>query len=230
MGKKLNSVLFFLISLNLISTGCMLAYKDISIRYANIPDFNETNGEPSRQTLDNIVSLTYNKCLDVKNKELKREYLDNHYNISEEPCGLNLKGKTLGCYMSKNEDIHLNKLLFTGFSKYNFKGESEWDTLDVKTVEAILLHEVMHDVWHQLLDNQKKLEFSIEAEIWYRYLDDDSRHKKLISRREQFYSEEKFFGTEMYSILPEIKHRQKLDIPEVLKKYYEGYLNEEMLE
>ncbi len=82
----------------------------------------------------------------------------------------------------------------------------------------------MHDFWYNILDNDEKLNFSIEAEIWYRSLDKNSKEYKILSSHKKHYSDKKFFGTELYSKIAEEVYNNKFRLPKPLEQFYEKVL------
>jgi hypothetical protein len=121
-----------------------------------------------------------------------------------------------------------------------------------KKIIATLIHELFHDFWYNTLDFQKRFMFSAEAEIFFReiemiqtkqdildFLEDIGYDAPKESHFEPFqelqvvkknYTDEKFFGTELYAIIADRAYSGKIIIPKPFRKFYNGIISEIFLE
>ena len=144
----------------------------------------------------------------------------------------------------------LNKKLFPHLER-DQSGQAKAKERD-RNIIATLIHELFHDFWYNTLDFQKRFMFSAEAEIFFReiemivttedklnFLKNMGYHTPEASDFKPFeelrivkksYTDEKFFGTELYSIIADRAYSGKIIIPKPFRKFYNGIVSETFLE
>ena len=206
----------------------------------------------SREAVENLLAEVWNSGFLNKNELNREEILNNLYGLfskDSESYSL-INGRAFYTNEKDHEDIvMLSKELFDHF-EMNSPGNAEFMWKD-KRIAATLIHELFHDFWHNTLDNQKRLMFSIESEIFYREMSlaqttkgklkflssigfNEPTEKNFKPYEElkdlrRNYSDEKFFGTELYSIIADRSFSGKMIIPKQLRKFYKGIVSETAL-
>jgi hypothetical protein len=222
-------------------------YPDIGLK----SEFKQT----SFANKDGVGSLLYEVWDSgfLNNNELNREeILNNQYGIFSKDSALSSLTSGRACYINKDDGgdtVLLSTKLFVHF-EWNSPGKRRFRHKD-KRIDATFIHELFHDFWHNTLDDKKRLLFSIESEIFYTEMclaqttkdklkflrcigfnkptkDNFKPYEELKDIR-MHYSDQKFFGTELYAIIADRLFSGKMIIPRQLRKFYKGIISEAAL-
>lgn len=242
----------FIVSLLLSSVlTCCHSFK--SEVYSNIKLKNELSEKhvASKETIESLLTEVWSSGFLRKNELTFEEILDNSYGVFSKARGASLSTDGHASYIKSGhlDIIMLNRKLFTHLES-NFNGKCFLKRLD-KKIRAALIHELFHDFWYNILDNQKRILFSIEAEIFYeemsivntkgdklRFLyyvglkeptEDNFKPYETLLHLKDNYSPQKFFGTELYSIIADRVFSGKMIIPKQFRKFYKGIVSETVL-
>lgn len=219
-------------------------YPDISLK----SEFKRTS-LANEDGVRSLLSEVWDSGFLNKNELNRREILNNQYGIFSKDSELFSFTGDRACYIRKKgreDKVMLNKKLFTHFERYS-PGSHKFRQKD-KRIDATLIHELFHDFWHNILDDKKRLLFSIESEIFYREMSlaQTTKDKLKFLRSIGFnkptrgnfkpYEELKdmrvncsdqiFFGTELYAIIADRLFSGKMIVPKQLRKFYKGIISE----
>jgi hypothetical protein len=246
-----NSKLFIAsLLLSLVLTCC---YSFKSAVYSDIKLRNELSEKyvASKETIESLLTEVWFSGFLRKNELTFEEILDNSYGVFCKARGASLSTDGNASYIKSGhlDKIMLNRKLFTHLES-NFGGKCVLKRVD-KRIRATLVHELFHDFWYNILDHQKRILFSIEAEIFYeemlmvktkedklRFLyyvglkeptEDNFEPFETLLRLKDTYSPQKFFGTELYSIIAEKVFSGEMIIPKQFRKFYNGIISETVL-
>jgi hypothetical protein len=187
-----------------------------------------------------------------KNKLNREEILNNQYGILGQDSAASSLRSRRACYIKgggREDKVLLSANLFVHF-EMNSPGKRRFRPKD-KRIDATFIHELFHDFWYNTLDDKKRLLFSIESEIFYTEmcLAQTTKDKLKFLRSIGFnkptknnfkpyeelkdirmhYSDQKFFGTELYAIIADRLFSGKMVIPKQLRKFYKGIISEAAL-
>lgn len=194
--------------------GCMSPVKLTFRDYEQIAYSDRTANATS---LSKLVMDLYASDFINKSCKVKKEFFNNAYSISfdDKKCKI---PQAVGCYIKETQEVSLRDFTFSHLKAgANTRLETEPMRQDIS---GILLHEVMHDLFSNILTFEEQLNFSLESEIWYRTLNKvDVGYKKLSNIR-QFYRDEQFFGTELYCRIIEMVYNKEIKMPLNLKLFY----------
>jgi hypothetical protein len=182
----------------------------------------------------------------------REEILNNRYGIFASGSSVSRVTQGRACYIREqgfSDMIMLNRNLFPHM-EIDANGHSRTFIRDRK-IKATLVHEMFHDFWHNILDIQKRFMFAFETEVLFRELlmvktrDDRLQFLRKIGfthpSEKDFqpfnelkivkknYTIDKFFGTELYSIIADRTFSGKIIIPKQLRKFYKGIISESIL-
>ena len=199
-----------------------------------------------------LVSEVWDSGFLNKNELNREEILNNQYGIFSKDSELFSPTADRACYIRKKggeDKVMLNKKLFSHFERHS-PGKNKFRRKDER-IDATLVHELFHDFWHNILDDKKRLLFSIESEIFYREMSlaQTSKDKLKFLRSIGFdkptkdnfkpygelkdirlnYSDKTFFGTELYAIMADRLFSGKMIVPKQLRKFYKGIISEAAL-
>jgi hypothetical protein len=211
-------------------------YPDISLK----SEFKQTS-LANKDGVRSLLSEVWDSGFLNKNKLNREEILNNRYGIFSKDSELFSFTEDRACYIRKKgheDEVMLNKKLFSHFDRHS-PGKLKFRQKDNR-IDATLIHELFHDFWHNILDEKKRLLFSTESEIFYREMSlaQTSKDKLKFLRSIGFnkptkdsfkpyeelkdikvnYSDQIFFGTELYAI-----------IAKQLRKFYKGIISEAAL-
>lgn len=249
-SKLLKAYLLLVITL----TSCSRVLRIESEIYPNIElksDFRYRN-KADKTTIESLLAEVWTSGFLRKNELIEEEILNNNYGIFRGDSESSSLKKSRGRYIKEKgqkDKVMLSTSLFSHFA-LNSNRRIVRRTLD-KRIKATLIHELFHDFWHNILDERKKFLFSIEAEIFFleammaekkqdkvMFLrnaglnepskDDFKPYDELQDLKEN-YTDQKFFGTELYSIIADRAFSGKMIIPKQLRKFYYGILSESAL-
>ncbi len=203
-------------------------------------------------TIESLLAEVWTSEFLRKNELLEKEILNNNYGVFRGGNKSSSFEKHRAHYMKiqgQKDKVMLNTRLFIHFA-FSSNRMKVHRTLD-RRVEATLIHELFHDFWHNILDERKKLLFSIETEIFFleAMMAEKKQDKVMFLRnaglnepsKDDFkpydelqdlkvnYTDQKFFGTELYSIIADRAFSGKIIIPKQLRKFYYGILSESAL-
>lgn len=222
-------------------------YPDISLK----SEFKQTPFA-NKDGVESLLSDVWNSGFLNKNELNREEILNNQYGIFGKNSALFSAKKRRACYIKKEgrEDrVLLSAKLFVHLDM-NLSKKSKLRKKD-KRIDATLIHELFHDFWHNTLDDKKRLLFSIESEIFYiemslaqttknklKFLrsigfnkptkDNFKPYEELKDIKEN-YSDQKFFGTELFAIIADRLFSGKMIIPKQLRKFYKGIISDAAL-
>jgi len=196
-----------------------------------------------------VLSEVWDSGFLNKNELNREEILNNHYGIFGKDSELSSLASGRACYIKekgREDRVLLNTKLFLRF-EMNSQRKHKFRQKD-KRIDATLIHELFHDFWHNTLDDKKRLLFSIESEIFYTEMslaqttkdklkflrsigfnkptkDNFKPYEELKDIRVN-YSDQKFFGTELYAVIADRLFSGKMIIPKQLRKFYKGIISE----
>lgn len=211
-------------------------------------------GMANKKTIEGLLGELWNSGFFQKNELIMEEIFNNDYGLFYKGrlfSSSSLK-KRRAYYVKIDglyEKVMLNKKLFRHWEP-SFDGRFILRPLN-KRIKATLVHELFHDFWYNVLDNRKRFLFSIEAQIFFLEamiakttedkmiflsnigldnprLKDFKPLEELIGQK-KFYTDQKFFGTEMYSKFADRAFSGKMTIPKYIRKFYYGILSESAL-
>ena len=141
--------------------------------------------------------------------------------------------------------IILKHKLFSHMT-FNQKGESDFIGKD-EGLHATFLHKLSHDFWNNMLTIDQQLEFSVESQIMYQRMasakTDDDKVKFLrwigysnpdegnfepfegMMEKKRYYSEDKWFGTELFARIAAAAYSGEIIVPKQLRKTYKGIIS-----
>ena len=183
----------------------------------------------------------------------REEILNNRYGIFGSKSSVAKVTQGRACFIREqgySDMIMLNRDLFPHV-EINSQGRMATYWRDPK-IKATLVHELFHDFWHNTLDLQKRFLFASETEVLFRELlmvktkEDKLQFLRRVGfthpRESDFlpfaellavkknYTNDKFFGTELYSIIADRTFSGKMIIPKQLRKFYNGIISNTVLQ
>ncbi len=206
----------------------------------------------NKATLEDLLAEIWDTGFFNDNLLSREEILNNRYGIFGPGSSVSRVTQGRACFIKEegySDIIMLHRQLFPHIGT-NSTGQLIVRTRDPK-IKATLVHELFHDFWHNTLNLQKKFMFSSETEVLFReLLMVKTREDKLqFLRRVGFnhprekvflpfvqllsvkknYTTEKFFGTELYSIIADRTFSGEIIIPTKLRKFYDGIISDSVL-
>lgn len=249
-SKLLKAYLLLVVTL----TSCSRVLRIESEIYPNIElksDFRNRN-TADKITIESLLAEVWTSGFLRKNELIEEEILNNNYGLfrrDRESSSIKNRRAYYKKEKGQTDKVMLNTSLFSHLD-YNRNGGVVLRTLD-KRIKATLIHELFHDFWHNILDEGKKFLFSIEAEIFFlEAIMAETKEDKVMFLRnvglnepskndfkpydelqdlKENYADQKFFGTELYSIIADRAFSGKMIIPKQLRKFYYGILSESAL-
>jgi hypothetical protein len=223
-------------------------YPDVNIH--SRPGYNSSVSKSAVESL--LAEIWYSDFLN-RNELNEDEILNNSYGIFGEGSEFAKHTNGRACFIIEegySDMVLLNRKLFPHLER-DTKGHARAIMRDRKII-ATLIHELFHDFWYNTLDFQKRFMFSAEAEIFFREIEmiksqqdkldflkaigyhapevrDFSPFEELQTVKKN-YTHEKFFGTELYSILADRAYSGNIIIPKPFRKFYNGIISESYLE
>lgn len=205
-----------------------------------------------KTTIESLLVEVWTSGFLRKNELIEEEILNNNYGIFRADSESSSLKKTRARYIKEKgqkDKVMLSTSLFSHFV-HSSNRMIVHRTLD-RRIKATLIHELFHDFWHNILDERKKFLFSIEAEIFFleAMMAEKKQDKVMFLRnaglnepsKDDFkpydelqdlkknYTDQKFFGSELYSIIADRAFSGKMIIPKQLRKFYYGILSESAL-
>jgi hypothetical protein len=205
-----------------------------------------------KKTIESLLAQVWTSGFLRKNELIEKEILNNNYGVfngDSESSSLEMHRARYIKDKGGKDIVMLSTCLFSHFV-LSFNRKAVHRTLD-KRVKATLIHELFHDFWHNILDERKKFLFSIEAEIFFleAMMAEKKQDKVMFLRNvglnepspDDFkpydelqdlkvnYTDQKFFGSELYSIIADRTFSGRMIIPKQLRKFYYGILSESAL-
>ncbi len=211
----------------------------------------QDNCTPSKGTLEYLLNDIWNSGFIVKSERNKKEILDNSYGIfpveSElDICGMNCNGAHANGYILLNESLFCTDL--TGrlkiFRSYNTPPDN------------VLVHELFHDFFYKLMDDDSKNDFTeLARDFYYSVLDAETSFEKLELLRDVGFDdpvekdfdsvfsklremrkaytkmdEDRFLSEELFSIFVENAYAGRFNIPEELRVFYRGLISDSFMD
>ena len=223
-------------------------YPDVNIH--SRPGYNSSVSKSSVESL--LAEIWYSDFLN-RNELNEAEILNNSYGIFGESSEFAKHTDGRACFIIEegySDMVLLNRKLFPHLTK-DVTGKTISMGRDRKIV-VTLIHELFHDFWYNTLDFQKRFLFSAEAEIFFREIEmiqtkqdilaflkdigyqapkeSDFTPYREIQIVKKNYTNEKFFGTELYSIIADRAFSGKIIIPRPFRKFYNGIISEAFLD
>lgn len=223
-------------------------YPDVNIH--SRPGYNSSLSKSYVESL--LAEIWYSDFLN-RNELNEAEILNNNYGIFGEGSEFARHTNGRACFIIEegySDMVLLNRKLFPHIER-DRNGKAKATELDRKII-ATLLHELFHDFWYNTLDFQKRFMFSAETEIFLReiemiksqqdkldFLKNIGYHAPEESDFKPFeelqivkkdYTDEKFFGTELYSIIADRAFSGRIIIPKPFRKFYNGIVSESILD
>ncbi len=233
-------------------TGCksfdLEVYPDPDIH--SRPGYNST---VSKSTVESLLSEIWHSNFLNRNKLNEEEILNNNYGIFGDGSEFAKHTKGRACFIIEegySDMVLLNRKLFPHLVR-NVDGQVKASMRDNKII-VTLIHELFHDFWYNTLDFQKRFLFSQEAEIFFQEIEmARSQQEKLdflknigyqhprdkdyapyeeLQVVKKNYMDDKFFGTELYSIIADRAFSGRIIIPKPFRKFYNGIISEFFLQ
>lgn len=206
----------------------------------------------NRATLEDLLTEIWDTGFFNDNLLSREEILNNKYGIFGPGSSVARVTRGRACFIrdqGHSDMIMLSRKLFPHL-EINANGRFASHMRDPK-IKATLVHELFHDFWYNALNLQKRFLFSSEAEVLVREIlmvrtiedklrflqragfknprvqDFESFAELLIVKKN--YTTEKFFGTELYSILADRAFLGEMIIPKQLRKFYSGIISDPIL-
>lgn len=223
-------------------------YPDVNIH--SRPGYNSSVSKSTVESL--LAEIWYSNFLN-RNELNEAEILNNNYGIFGEKSEFAQQTHGRACFIIEEgytDIVLLNRKLFPHLEQGR-DGKAKATMRDKKIITT-LIHELFHDFWYNTLDFQKRFMFSTEAEIFFREIEMiRSQQDKLdfledigyeVPKERDFqpfeelqivkknYTDEKFFGTELYSIIADRAFSGKIIIPKPFRKFYNGIISEFILD
>jgi hypothetical protein len=220
----------------------------------NIHSRSGYNSSVSQSSVENLLAKIWYSDFLNRNELNEDEILNNNYGIFGEDSEFAKHTNGRACFIIEegySDMVLLNRKLFPHLERNKINGETKAVSRDRKII-VTLIHELFHDFWYNTLDFQKRFMFSTEAEIFFReiemiksvqdkldFLHDigyhapDERDFKPFDELQSVkknYTYEKFFGTELYSIIADRAFSGKIIIPKPFRKFYNGIISESILD
>lgn len=233
----------------LLASAC---YRTIEFEFYDDVKLNPRSSKrwkPNKKGIESLLTEVWSSDFLRKNRLTKEEILDNHYGIYRKDNPL-APTRRRACYIKSHQEdkIILNEDLFAHYEWKTRGAEVKFTDIRIK---ATLIHEFFHDFWYNIVDDPQKLLFSMEGEIFFQELkmvktkeeqlkflrrigfchpspENFEPFQKLKSLRKK-YDDEKFYGTELYSIIADRVFSGKIVLPKSFKKFYYGILSERTL-
>jgi len=206
----------------------------------------------NKETLEDILAEIWNMGFFNDNLLSKEEILNNKYGIFGSGSSLARITQGRACFIKEqgySDTIMLNRKLFP-YLEIDANGHFATHFRDPK-IKVTLVHELFHDFWHNTLNLQKRFMFASETEVLFRELlmaktrEDKLQFLKKIGfshpKEKDFlpfeellvvkknYTNDKFFGTELYSIIADRTFSGRMIIPKQLRKFYAGIISDTFL-
>lgn len=203
-------------------------------------------------TIESLLAQVWTSGFLRKNELIEKEILNINYGVFDGDSESSSLEKHRSSYIKiqgQKDKVMLSTSLFSHFV-ISSNRMIVHRTLD-RRIKATLIHELFHDFWHNILDERKKFLFSIEAEIFFleAMMAEKKQDKVMFLRnaglsepsKDDFkpydelqdlkvnYTDQKFFGSELYSIIADRAFSGKMIIPKQLRKFYYGILSESAL-
>jgi hypothetical protein len=207
----------------------------------------------NQATVEDILTEIWNTGFFNDNRLSKEEILNNRYGIFGSGSSVAKVTQGRACFIREegySDMIMLNRNLFPHV-RIDGKGQYAAHTRDPK-IKATLVHELFHDFWHNTLNLQTRFLFASETEVLFRDLlmvktkEDKLQFLRRLGfthpRERDFqpfsellavkknYTNDKFFGTELYSIIADRTFSGKMIIPKQLRKFYSGIISDAVLQ
>jgi len=223
-------------------------YPDVNIRPR--PGYNSSVSKSSVERL--LAEIWYSNFLN-RNELNEAEILNNNYGIFGEGSKFAQQTNGRACFIIKEgytDIVLVNRKLFPHLTR-DPGGDAKTIGRDTKIITT-LIHELFHDFWYNTLDFQKRFMFSAEAEIFFREIEmiksqkdkldflknigyytpgeSDFKPFEELQIVKKNYTDEKFFGTELYSIIADRAFSGKIIIPKPFRKFYNGIISESILD
>jgi len=231
---------------NLVTTNTVL-YKNMDFRSQN-----QRNRLPSKKTMGWLLNEIWNSGFLERSELIEREILNNQYGVFDKNMYVTHASQRRACYIREEnapDKVMLHRRLFPHW-KLLKKGGARFTKVDER-IQATLVHELFHDFWYNILDSERRCQFTIEAEAFLNDLDGikTGEDKILLLRKmgvgnpsvEDFepfediqeirkkYGEHKFFGTELFSVIADRAFSGEIIIPKQFRVFYENIVSEQSL-
>lgn len=222
-------------------------YPDVNIHSRS--GYNSSVSKSSVETL--LAEIWYSDFLN-RNELNEDEILNNKYGIFGDSSEFAKQTTGRACFIIEegySDMVLLNRKLFPHLTR-DLNGNAKAMARDRRIITT-LIHELFHDFWYNTLDFQKRFMFSSEAEIFIReiemiktqrdkldflkdigYLAPEERDFQPFEELQivkKNYTVEKFFGTELYSIIADRAFSGEIIIPKPFRKFYNGIISESIL-
>lgn len=206
--------------------------------------------DASKETMEDLISAAWHSGFLAKTERVKKETLNNmygtygpEYDVCEkdgEACFT--KNSLVKDHHKVVDTLAIGEILFCRGS-----GKEEAARLHL---DKIMMHELFHDFWHNILTKKQRQEFSVGVKKFYGAMlaattkesrleflqsigiDDPKEHDyELFARlqnRRGHYAEQKWWP-ELFSIMAEKTYESEMIIPQQLRKFYQGLISEKAL-
>ncbi len=203
---------------------------------------------PNKQTLGLIIKNVFNSGFLKQTNEVKKEILNNSYGIFKHETQLCDDG--LACFIHNSYSVNYKAVDTILFDEENFCEKNE-DLAKIVFLNETLTHELFHDFWYNLLTDEERQMFKIDAKHFYYDIISSwstSDELKILKRigvknplpmhfkpylklalSKAYYSDEKFFGTEMFARLAAGTYALDIIMPKQFRKYYNKLIKSKAL-
>lgn len=236
------------------SAGCISShipeieiYSRIELR-PNLPF--RTN--PSKVTVERLLAEIWVSGFLDKTETVRREILNNSYGIFWHSSELQRDSGAKAYFLreeGRNDRVMLSRCLFRGFHLDPSLGACR--RLLYSGTKATIIHELFHDFWFNLIDEEQrecfrresrklflagretttaaaKLDFLSRMGLKDPMVSDFDPYAEILLYQDE-YEEARFFGTEVYALIAEMAYTGKIRVPASLRAYYDGILSQQAL-
>jgi hypothetical protein len=222
-------------------------YPDVNLH--SRPGYSST---VSQRSVESLLAEIWHSDFLNRNELNEAEILNNSYGIFGERSEFAKHTNGRACFIIEegySDMVLLNRKLFPHLERG--KGGAAIAKGRDRKIIATLIHELFHDFWYNTLDFQKRFMFSAEAEIFFREIEmiqteqdmleflkeigysapreSDFRPFRELRTVKKNYTDDKFFGTELYSIFADRAFSGIMIIPKPFRKFYNGIISETFL-
>jgi hypothetical protein len=206
----------------------------------------------SRDAVEYILSEIWSSGFLCRDPRIEEEISNNLYGVfrKQRRKAAHIRGRAY--FLAKNDGpdrIMLSRKIFAHYDYYKKEGPVCY-LMDYRAA-ATMVHELFHDFWYNLMNDEIRTLFAVEAENFYSALSSArDRGERVgflsalgwkdpaegsfevfeeLKELRKRYPDAKFFGTELFSIIADRTFSGRMIIPLSMKNYYAGLLSDQAL-
>jgi len=208
---------------------------------------------PKKKTIERLLTEIWDSGFLNRNEMNREEIINNSYGIFKKSIAEANFAEGRACYLrgqGHKDRILLNRELFPHLAI--IPGEDVFLKKLDKRIKGTLIHELFHDFWYNLLSPYDRYWFGKGAKKFYEEMktasttedklkflsnigyslprENNFKSYQELSLLKKNYPDQKFFGTELYSILAERTFSGKIIIPKQLRKFYKSIISRAVLD